>query len=72
MSALPASVTGFSTGPSSLASVTTTLRQPKVLLCDLDGTLIDSMPTLAELATDVMGEVYGTPRSLAREFYVAT
>ena len=45
---------------------------PKVLLCDLDGTLIDSMPTLADLATDVMAEVYGTPRALARELYVAT
>jgi phosphoglycolate phosphatase len=41
-------------------------------LCDLDGTLIDSMPTLAELATDVMGEIYGTPRVLAHELYVAT
>lgn len=45
---------------------------PKVLLCDLDGTLIDSMPTLADLATDVIQEVYGTPRVLARELYVAT
>ncbi|MEP6654451.1 MAG: HAD hydrolase-like protein [Myxococcales bacterium] len=50
----------------------TLLPTPKVLLCDLDGTLIDSMPTLAELATDVMAEVYGTPRVLARELYVAT
>jgi len=48
------------------------LRLPKVLLCDLDGTLIDSMPTLAEIATEVMGEVYGTPRALARELYIAT
>lgn len=48
------------------------LPAPKVLLCDLDGTLIDTMPTLADLATDVMGEVYGTPRVLARELYVAT
>jgi len=45
---------------------------PKVILCDLDGTLIDSMPILADLATDVMNEVYGTPRVLARELYVAT
>jgi phosphoglycolate phosphatase-like HAD superfamily hydrolase len=43
-----------------------------VLLCDLDGTLIDSMPTLAQLATDVLSEVYGTPRALGRELYVAT
>jgi phosphoglycolate phosphatase-like HAD superfamily hydrolase len=42
------------------------------LLCDLDGTLIDSMPALADLATEVMEEVYGTPRILARELYLAT
>lgn len=53
-------------------SPATHVATPKVLLCDLDGTLVDSMPTLAELATDVMGEVYGTPRVLARELYVAT
>ena len=29
-------------------------RLPRVLLCDLDGTLIDSMPTLAEIAAEVM------------------
>jgi phosphoglycolate phosphatase-like HAD superfamily hydrolase len=48
------------------------LPLPRVLLCDLDGTLIDSMPTLADLATDVMESTYGTPRMLARELYVAT
>src|SRR4029079_17301195 len=48
------------------------LPLPKVLLCDLDGTLIDSMPTLAEIATDVMEEVFGTPRVLGRELYLAT
>ena len=55
-----------------LRSVPYTLPAPKVVLCDLDGTLIDSMPILADLATDVMEEVYGTPRVLARELYVAT
>ena len=45
---------------------------PRVLLCDLDGTLIDSMPTLADLASEVMESVYGTPRILARELYLAT
>ena len=30
------------------------------------------MPTLADLATEVMEQVYGTPRSLARELYVTT
>jgi phosphoglycolate phosphatase-like HAD superfamily hydrolase len=48
------------------------LPLPKVLLCDLDGTLIDSMPTLADLATDVMERLFGTPRMLARELYLAT
>jgi len=48
------------------------LPLPRVLLCDLDGTLIDSMPTLADLATEVMERLYGTPRLLARELYLAT
>jgi len=48
------------------------LPLPRVMLCDLDGTLIDSMPTLADLATDVMERMYGTPRMLARELYLAT
>ena len=30
------------------------------------------MPTLAEIATDVMEEVFGTPRVLGRELYLAT
>src|SRR6476619_728665 len=48
------------------------LALPRVLLCDLDGTLIDSMPTLADLATEVIEERYGTPRILARALYLAT
>jgi phosphoglycolate phosphatase-like HAD superfamily hydrolase len=48
------------------------LPMPRALLCDLDGTLIDSMPTLADLATEVMEATYGTPRLLARELYLAT
>jgi phosphoglycolate phosphatase-like HAD superfamily hydrolase len=48
------------------------LPLPRVLLCDLDGTLIDTMPILADLAADIMGEAYAMPRSLARELYVAT
>ena len=50
----------------------TGLPLPRVLLCDLDGTLIDTMPTLADLAAEVMSEAYAMPRSLARELYVAT
>jgi phosphoglycolate phosphatase-like HAD superfamily hydrolase len=48
------------------------LAVPKVLLCDLDGTLIDTMPILADLASDVMVGTYGIPRPLARELYLAT
>jgi len=50
----------------------TGLALPKVLLCDLDGTLIDTMPVLADLATEVMTGMYGIPRALARELYLAT
>ncbi len=48
------------------------LPLPKVVLCDLDGTLIDTMPVLADLATDVLFEVYGMARGLARELYLTT
>jgi phosphoglycolate phosphatase len=48
------------------------LPVPKVLLCDLDGTLVDSMPALAELATEVIESRYGMPRVLARELCLVT
>jgi phosphoglycolate phosphatase len=48
------------------------LALPAVLLCDLDGTLVDTMGLLTELATDVLEDVFGMPRSLGRELYVAT
>lgn len=48
------------------------LLLPRALLCDLDGTLIDTMPILADLATDVLAEVYDMPRSLGRELYLTT
>jgi phosphoglycolate phosphatase-like HAD superfamily hydrolase len=48
------------------------LAQPKVLLCDLDGTLVDTMGILADLATDVMASMYGVPKPLARELYLTT
>ena len=48
------------------------LPLPKALLCDLDGTLVDTMPILADLATEVMTGMYGIPRPLARELYLAT
>jgi phosphoglycolate phosphatase-like HAD superfamily hydrolase len=45
---------------------------PQILLCDLDGTLIDTMPILADLATDVLHDVYGMSRGLARDMYLGT
>ncbi len=59
-------------GPGPALRRQATLRLPKVLLCDLDGTLIDTMPILADLATDVLAEQYGMPRSLGRELYLTT
>jgi phosphoglycolate phosphatase-like HAD superfamily hydrolase len=72
MSLLPVPVPRVSRGSSPIRATVTSLGLPKVLLCDLDGTLIDSMPILADIATEVMAEVYGTPATLAREFYLAT
>jgi phosphoglycolate phosphatase-like HAD superfamily hydrolase len=73
MSGLPVS-TIASFAPPSIAHLPAPgrLPLPRALLCDLDGTLIDSMPTLADLATEVMESTYGTPRMLARELYLAT
>ena len=48
------------------------LALPRVLLCDLDGTLIDTMPILADLAAEVLEQVHGLPRPLARDMYLAT
>ena len=45
---------------------------PRVLLCDLDGTLIDTMPILADLAAEVLEQIHGLPRPLARDMYLAT
>src|SRR3954466_12509150 len=78
MSVLPVAVTpGFSSDVSAArgfapARALAPLPLPKALLCDLDGTLIDSMPTLADLATVVMESRYGMPRVLAKELYLAT
>lgn len=39
---------------------------------DFDGTLVDSMGHFADLATDVIHDLYGTPRGIAREQYRQT
>ncbi|HVR63314.1 MAG TPA: HAD hydrolase-like protein [Polyangia bacterium] len=72
MSAFSVPALGSLTGKAVALRTLGRLPLPKVVLCDLDGTLIDSMPTLADLATDVMEESFGTPRVLARELYLAT
>jgi phosphoglycolate phosphatase-like HAD superfamily hydrolase len=48
------------------------LSLPRALLCDLDGTLVDTMPTLAELAATVLADTYRLAHSLSRELYLAT
>src|SRR6185436_4034443 len=48
------------------------LALPRVLLCDLDGTLIDTMPILADLAAEVIEQVHGLSRPLARDMYLQT
>lgn len=71
----PASATspGRATPASTPAEVTRhRLALPRVLLCDLDGTLIDTMPILADLAADVLEQVYGMPRALGRDLYLST
>jgi phosphoglycolate phosphatase-like HAD superfamily hydrolase len=71
MSGVPFATPSFSAGLVPVPALAP-LPTPRVLLCDLDGTLIDSMPTLADLATEVMESIYGTPKILARELYLAT
>jgi phosphoglycolate phosphatase len=48
------------------------LALPRVLLCDLDGTLIDTMPILADLAAEVLETVYGMARAVGRDLYLST
>jgi phosphoglycolate phosphatase-like HAD superfamily hydrolase len=72
MSVLPAAIPTSFVPSLEPARAFAPLPMPRVLLCDLDGTLIDSMPTLADLATEVMTATYGTPSILARELYLAT
>jgi HAD superfamily hydrolase (TIGR01549 family) len=58
--------------PSALPVRRQGLPLPAVLLCDLDGTLVDTMPMLADLATEVLVEAFGMTRSLARDLYLST
>ncbi len=71
LSRLPA-VAATLRAPAAAPVVPERLALPKLLLCDLDGTLIDTMPILADLATDVLHEMYGMPRGLARDMYLGT
>jgi phosphoglycolate phosphatase len=44
----------------------------RAVLFDMDGTLVDTMPIMADLAGGVMAELYGTPADRGREMYLAT
>lgn len=48
------------------------LPLPEALVCDLDGTLVDTMPILADIAQENMHATYGTPIDVARERYLGT
>lgn len=45
---------------------------PKVVLFDLDGTLVDTMPAFADLAAEVMTRHFGLLPSNARKLYLRT
>ena len=45
---------------------------PRAVVFDLDGTLVDTMPILADLASSVMSERFGITRERARELYLST
>jgi phosphoglycolate phosphatase-like HAD superfamily hydrolase len=64
--------TSTSPGRALPAELDRRLSLPRVLLCDLDGTLIDTMPILADLAAEVIEQVYGMSRAHARELYLST
>jgi phosphoglycolate phosphatase-like HAD superfamily hydrolase len=48
------------------------LAAPVAVLFDLDGTLVDTMQTFADVAADVMNEVHRLDWASAREAYLAT
>lgn len=50
----------------------TNLKQIQCLVCDLDGTLVDSMGVFADIASQVMHKYYGDPVDAARENYRKT
>jgi phosphoglycolate phosphatase-like HAD superfamily hydrolase len=45
---------------------------PDILLLDLDGTLVDTMPAFADLAADVMASHFGLLPANARKLYLQT
>ena len=49
-----------------------TLAKPQAVLFDLDGTLIDTMQTFADVAADVMVRHHGSDRVRARAAYLTT
>lgn len=47
------------------------MRRPPVLIFDLDCTLIDSMPLLAQIFCDVLEKYAGVPSELSRGIYLS-
>jgi len=45
---------------------------PRLIMFDLDGTLVDTMFAFADLAAEVIGELHGADTAWARERYLAT
>ena len=48
------------------------MATPSAVLFDLDGTLVDTMQTFADVAADVMAEYHGLDRGAARLAYLRT
>ena len=51
---------------------TTSARGLRVVMFDLDGTLVDTMAAFADLAAEVMAQRHGLDRALARRRYLET
>jgi len=46
--------------------------EPKIILFDFDGTVVNTMHGYADLAAEIMHETFGTPREVARGAYMHT
>jgi len=72
MAALPSPPTTAAATRAPRAPVETPPPRRGVVLFDLDGTLLDDLPLIAEVAADVLHDAFGTPVEEARVHYLAT